>query len=323
MCARIRLERTRGALGRAIAALVGIGPRFQRGVSLGVSQLLAGDRSIPGRSPDAARRPRFAKPKPAGAAPKRDRDFPGAVSRKNSAANRASALPPVRPASQRLAKRPQRTRSQDYSPIGREVKTRKAAQQSPWGCLIARDMKIAMQDDPPADRPNESGGSTPLIQVSATDVLGIGRGCEAVMKILQAGIGAAFEPLMRSWLARSDQAATKDWLKLSRRAGLLPSEMELTTLAGRAEMRLLSERERKQENRENIAFGVIEEARVLIAEGVVPNAKTSIEPEWLSRFWRLAEEITTEQLQSLWSRVAGSPLVFPRSARELWSCSAL
>jgi hypothetical protein len=110
MCARIRLERTRGALRRAIAALVGIGPRFQRGVSLGVSQLLAGDRSIPGRSPDAARRPGFAKPQPAGAAPKRGRDFPGAVSRKISAANRASALPPVRPASQRLAKRPQRTR---------------------------------------------------------------------------------------------------------------------------------------------------------------------------------------------------------------------
>jgi hypothetical protein len=66
----------RGALGRAIAALVGAGPRFQRGVSLGVSQLLAGGHSTPGRSPGAARRRRFARPQPAGAAPRRSRGSP-------------------------------------------------------------------------------------------------------------------------------------------------------------------------------------------------------------------------------------------------------
>ena len=46
---------------------------------LAVSQLLAGDRSIPGRSPGAARRCGCASPAPAGAAPSRGRDFPGAV----------------------------------------------------------------------------------------------------------------------------------------------------------------------------------------------------------------------------------------------------
>ena len=63
-CVHASVWRMRGALGRAIAAFFPApGRAFSEACSsLAVSQLLAGDRSVPGRSPGAARRCGFASP---------------------------------------------------------------------------------------------------------------------------------------------------------------------------------------------------------------------------------------------------------------------
>jgi hypothetical protein len=82
--------RMRGALGRAIAALVGAGPRFQRGVALGVSQLLAGDRSIPGQSPGAARRVRVCVTRARRRRTKTKPRFPSAPSHRRDTPHRAA-----------------------------------------------------------------------------------------------------------------------------------------------------------------------------------------------------------------------------------------
>jgi hypothetical protein len=160
-----------------------------------------------------------------------------------------------------------------------------------------------------------------LFSISLNDVFGVGRGFEALLRTLQAGVGTALEPLVRNRLARSDQNSVRGWLEVANEASVAVTTLDVATLAGRADIRLSSERERKQVAREAIALGALREADFLIEDGAIPKDVT-VEPEWLHRFWRLAEDITSEQLQSLWARIAarqsiGLANISPRTLEAL------
>jgi hypothetical protein len=150
---------------------------------------------------------------------------------------------------------------------------------------------------------DDNSSSAPIVSVSATDLFGIGRGLDALMRALRAGIGPAFEPLIHRRLASADQEAARGWLKLTKRAGLEPKAIDIETVDGRSKVRLIAEAQIQQQNREAIADAAIVETRALISDGTVPKEDIVIEPEWLSRYWRLAQDVSNEELQSLWARV--------------------
>lgn len=81
-----------------------------------------------------------------------------------------------------------------------------------------------------------------------------------------------------------------------------PQSLAVSTLGGRADLRLIAEKERQQNNREAVGIAAVQEARLLLEEGASPS-EVEPEPEWLDRFWRLSQDISSEDLQSLWGRI--------------------
>jgi len=157
-----------------------------------------------------------------------------------------------------------------------------------------------MSVDPSEEKKDEGKA---LVSVTATDLFGVGKGLDTLIRALRDGIGPAFEPWARSRLAKKDQRAAGGWVEVARNAGLEAQVLEVTTLAGRSDIRLIAEKERHQDNREAVAAAVVQEARLLLDERVTPKENVEIEPEWLNRYWRLAQDISSEDLQSLWARV--------------------
>src|SRR6266496_1267824 len=101
----------------------------------------------------------------------------------------------------------------------------------------------------------------------------------------------------------ADRNAARQMIDLAKEAGLTPQSMDISTSAGRAYMRLRAEKERHQESRENVGYFALLERQLLLSEGTNENDSIEIEPEWLHRFWRLAQDINSEDLQSLWGRI--------------------
>ena len=97
----------------------------------------------------------------------------------------------------------------------------------------------------------------------------------------------------------ADVKAFRAWAKAFKKEGIPVNAAELS-LVERTVVRVTSQTLKHQENREAIAAHAVQEFAALKVD---PNGQNEIEPEWLARFWRLAEDVSSADFQSLWGRV--------------------
>lgn len=136
-----------------------------------------------------------------------------------------------------------------------------------------------------------------LVEVS--DLLGLSQPLTELVRAVCRGIGNVFEPWRRKRAAKADIENFKQWKRELADADELPRGFELS-LEGRTAVRLRTEQARQQANRERVAIAAIEEARREPATGAPARP---LADEWIDRFWRLAQDISHEDLQRLWGRI--------------------
>jgi hypothetical protein len=163
-----------------------------------------------------------------------------------------------------------------------------------------------MPDDAPNHPSNEGEGKNSekaLVSITATDLFGFGKGLDSLMKALRAGVGQAFDPIMRAVIRRGDHKTARGWLEIIDEAGLKPESVDIQTIDGRADIRVRAERQKRQRAREAITIHAIGAARAILATGHVAAEDPTLEDEWIDRFWRLAQDVTRDDLRSLWGRL--------------------
>ncbi|RUV08616.1 DUF2806 domain-containing protein [Mesorhizobium sp.] len=140
------------------------------------------------------------------------------------------------------------------------------------------------------------------ISGSITDVLGAGKGVGVLVSAIERGVGKVLGPWQRKRENRAELESFAEWTSLLKQQGLRIAGGELS-LGERTLARLTVDAVREQEAREDIAVeAVLDYKRLTDASNVMPEP-TAPEPEWLDRFWKLAGEISSESMKSLWGRV--------------------
>lgn len=81
-----------------------------------------------------------------------------------------------------------------------------------------------------------------------------------------------------------------------------------TTLSSRAKARLIGQEEKRHQNIESILG---ETAKTLSEEKEV--SPEPLDEDWIARFFRIAEDISTEQMQTLWGRILAGEVKHPGS----------
>jgi|GEM_PF-3743427 len=147
-----------------------------------------------------------------------------------------------------------------------------------------------------------------------TDLLGLREPLVELVRAFQRGLGHIFEP----WLRRRQGNVSIEFLrKVKAEISSLPeiplsSEVEFD-VDGRVRMRLLNEGRRQQRNRELVAIGAVEEVRANDSQEKTPGSGARVTDEWIDRFWRLAQDVSDADLQSIWSRVLAREATRPGS----------
>jgi hypothetical protein len=96
-------------------------------------------------------------------------------------------------------------------------------------------------------------------------------------------------------------SAFREWSKAFREEGLNITAADLS-VQERALLRVSAEETRHQQNREAIAAGAVREfthARL----DQFSEVGSKLDDEWVDRFWRLAQDVSDAQVQSLWARI--------------------
>lgn len=146
-----------------------------------------------------------------------------------------------------------------------------------------------------------TGKSGSLIQIN--DIVGLGVLGRELIRAVERGVGNWLEPWQRKRLAKADVEIFERWKAALKQVESLPSSVDLS-LEGRTAIRLKSEQVRQQANRERVALAAFEEARLRADEHEFRGPSgIRIEDEWLDRFWRLAQDVTNEDLSALWGRI--------------------
>ncbi len=142
-----------------------------------------------------------------------------------------------------------------------------------------------------------------LVNIKITDIFGISKPANSLVTALITGIGSLYAPLERRANNWANQKNYEDWQQTLSQNGLEAKSSKLS-IGERTEIRLKFEQQRKQQNRENIAYEAIKDYKTSIA-----NKETFLDTEqevdlgWLDLFWSLAEKISDEDLQNLWGRI--------------------
>jgi hypothetical protein len=140
---------------------------------------------------------------------------------------------------------------------------------------------------------------SPLIKI--TDVLGLSEPGKRLVDAIVHGVGEWAYPWQRNRNTRADIDAFKQWSRALRKEGLPATSIELS-LEQRAALRVSSQEVRRQQNREAIAAQAVTEFQDARLEKTIETFHT-LETEWLDRFWRLAEDVSQQDAQSLWGRI--------------------
>ena len=158
---------------------------------------------------------------------------------------------------------------------------------------------------------------TSLISVSFSDLLGIGSAATALVGAIERGIGNLAVPWQQKRIARAEQESFLGWMKALKRGALRPNSADLA-IGERTAVRVFADSVRHQANREEVAIQAIEEFRAMSAARPDTANTTTIDVEWVDRFWRLAQEAGERDIQLLWARIlarqaSGSDKFSPRT----------
>jgi hypothetical protein len=150
--------------------------------------------------------------------------------------------------------------------------------------------------------------NTPAVLVQIKDILGLSEPAKRLSEAIVRGIGEWAYPWQVERKNRADTKALKRATAALKREGLSIETAELS-LDERANMRFTAQLRRQQHNREAVAIQAIQEMKATLDRptATVRHRSTAdipaLEAEWLDRFWRLAEDVSREDFQSLWGRV--------------------
>jgi len=107
-------------------------------------------------------------------------------------------------------------------------------------------------------------------------------------------------PWERRRNAVADIEVFRSWAKALREEGVAIGQLDLS-LEERTALRVTAQELRRQEHREAIAVQALAEFREKPEE--FRGSDQSMDLEWLDRFWRLAEDVSNADFQSIWGRI--------------------
>lgn len=146
-----------------------------------------------------------------------------------------------------------------------------------------------------------------------TDLTGLSGLAKSLAGPITAGIGKLFHPYFFKRENSAQIDAFQAWDIAAKGAGLGLESAELT-IGERTEIRVKAEAIQRQDNRERIAHAAIEHVEHESAEEV--SDLSPPDNEWVDHFWRLAEHISTDEIQKFWG------LILARRATCRAACSA-
>ena len=154
------------------------------------------------------------------------------------------------------------------------------------------------------------------------DFRGLSEPIVKLIEVVSEGIGAIFKPWMIKRIAKAEACAKKELASTDSEIVklLLPSpeltqisdeenpksikDAELENIEERARTRYKFQEEKRQNNIENIAYRTILE----LPEKV---SKEPVDPDWIARFFTAAQDISSEDMQRIWSKLLAGEISAP------------
>ena len=150
------------------------------------------------------------------------------------------------------------------------------------------------------------------------DLLGLSAPLEKLIDVISKGVGVLYAPVQNE---RMTEAKAKEISKISnaiKENAVLPIEYKdgklfidssnTNDLADRAQLRLTSNEMRRQNNIDRIIQRSIE---ILQNEDFV-SAET-VDEDWITRFFDIAQDINSENMQRIWSKILSNEIIRPGS----------
>jgi hypothetical protein len=143
-----------------------------------------------------------------------------------------------------------------------------------------------------------------LIQGSTAVPKGVGK----LLETIADQIGFSLEPLhiRRRAKAQADAAVTAAKAQAEVAEIQLESKLELQQIKDRAKERVLRKEARRQKNLESIAAKAARE----VAESV---SEKPVEQDWLAQFFEYCQDVSNEDMQTLWARLLSGEVAQPGS----------
>ena len=140
-----------------------------------------------------------------------------------------------------------------------------------------------------------------LIKVS--DLFGASRPAVRLIEAIERGVGNILKPLQMRRIAKAEIYNFNLWQMALEQSGLRTKSADLT-LQDRAAVRLIAQEIQRQDNREAIALEAAREFKERIeSKNIARDSVSSLELEWVDRFWRLAQDVTTAEMQAIWGKI--------------------
>ncbi|WP_162944010.1 MULTISPECIES: DUF2806 domain-containing protein [unclassified Rhizobium] len=134
------------------------------------------------------------------------------------------------------------------------------------------------------------------------DLLGAEGVAKQLLGPISRGIGRISAPFLNRLANRKQLANFDEWDQALRERGYDPKTVELT-LGQHTEVRVTADNIRHQANRENVAIEAIYYIQNTSAR-IDPHFENEpLQPEWVDQFWRLAENISSADMQAFWGKV--------------------
>lgn len=146
----------------------------------------------------------------------------------------------------------------------------------------------------------EKGSKLPAL-FSIKDLLGVSEPAKHLIEAIRQGIGELSDPWLRKRKAVADIEIARLWRDFLSESKLPPDKAELLLGRGGGIVRFLSDLSRHDDNRHAIATAAIDDFRE--NRGTQATNVEPIDADWLDRYWRLAENVSNEDFQSLWGRI--------------------
>lgn len=146
----------------------------------------------------------------------------------------------------------------------------------------------------------DQDSSLPTALIQIRDVLGLSAPLKRLVEAISYGVGRWVYPIEVRRNTATEIEAFRQWSKAIKDEGLSVGNFDLT-LQERAAFRVAAQEVRRQQRREAIAAEALAEVRA--SPDDFRGSDEPLDPDWLDRFWRLAEDVGDADFQSIWARI--------------------